>query len=122
MSNEGSRNNNRQSNGRRPYGRRRNNNNQNKNNNSNQKGKSTNRSQRNTELKFNVHGYGKEKQTCSYAKVLEKICLRLQQNITSGGSHIVESIRKNKVCRPKVPERKSPRRLTQTKICSIKQH
>ena len=106
MSNEGNRNNNRQSNGRRPYGRRRNNNNQNKNNNSNQKGKSNNRSQRNTELKFNVHGYGKEKQTCSYAKVLEKICLRLQQNITSGGSHIVESIRKNKVCRPKVPERK----------------
>ena len=105
MSNEGNRNNSRQSNSQRPYYKKRSNQNQNKSNNLSQKNSSNKKSQRYTELKFNVHGYGKEKQTCSYAKVLEKICLRLQQNLT-GGSNIVRSIRKNRVCRPQTPTRK----------------
>ena len=92
-----------QRNGRRPFQRKVNNQ---KNNNNNQKSLAKEKSQANRELKFNLHGTGKEKQNCSYAKVLEKICLRLQQNLTNGGSNIVKSIRENKVCRPTVPDRK----------------
>ena len=87
---------------RRPFRRKGNN----KNNNNNQKGSSKGKSQINKEIKFNLHGTGKEKQNCSYAKVVEKICLRLQQNLTNGGSNIVKSIRENKVCRPEAPTRK----------------
>ena len=114
MSNEGNRSTNRQSSSRRPHGRRRYSQNQNRNN-SNHKNKPNNKKQKSIELKFNVHGYGKEKQTCSYAKVLEKICLRLQQNLTSGGSNIVESIRKNKICRPAAPERKESQEIDSAK-------
>ena len=54
----------------------------------------------NKEIKFHLHGVGKDKQTCSYTKVLEKICLRLQQNL-SNGSNIVKSIKDGTICRPK---------------------
>ena len=60
----------------------------------------------NKDIKFNLHGTGKEKQSCSYAKVLEKICLRLQQNLANGGSSIIKSIRENEICRPEAPTRK----------------
>ena len=103
MSSDGNQQNNRQGNSQRTFHRRRNNQ---KNNSNNQKSATKGKTQINKELKFNLHGTGKEKQNCSYARVLEKICLRLQQNLTNGGSNIVKSIRENKICRPVAPTRK----------------
>ena len=101
MSND--RNKNNQQGGRRPFYRKR-------GNQKNQTAKSQTTAGKKTpiskDLKFNLHGTGKEKQSCSYAKVLEKICLRLQQNLANGGSNIVKSIRENKICRPEAPTRK----------------
>ena len=104
LSNEGNQRNNRQGNGRRPFYQKRGN--QKNQNNANSKSTTNKKIQLNKELKFNLHGTGKEKQSCSYAKVLEKICLRLQQNLANGGSSIVKSIKENKVCRPEAPTRK----------------
>ena len=86
MSNEGSQRNNCQGNGRRPFYRKRGNQ---RNQSANSKTTASKKTQINKDIKFNLHGTGKEKQSCSYAKVLEKICLRLQQNLASGGSNIV---------------------------------
>ena len=58
-----------------------------------------------TETKFHLHGVGKEKQPCSYNKVLEKITLRIQQTFKNG-SLISESLEKNEKKKPKEPERK----------------
>ena len=41
--------------------------------------------------------------------------MRLQQNLTSGGSNIVESIRKDKICRPVAPERKESQEIDSAK-------
>ena len=101
MSNDGNKNN--RQGGRRPFYRKR-------GNQKNQTAKSQTTAGKKTpiskDLKFNLHGTGKEKQSCSYAKVLEKICLRLQQNLANGWSNIVKNIRENKICRPEAPTRK----------------
>ena len=112
MSSDGNQQNNRHANGRRPFHRRRGNQ---KNNNANQKTTAKEKTQISKDLKFNLHGTGKEKQSCSYAKVLEKICLRLQQNLANGGSNIVKSIRENKICRPEVPTRKESQLVNKDK-------
>merc|ERR1739836_318084 len=57
------------------------------------------------ELKFHLHGVGKEKQTATYGKVLEKICLRVQQSYRNG-TKVAESLRKEKKVERKQPERK----------------
>ena len=84
MSNEGNQQYNWQGKDRRPFHRKRGNQ---KNNNTNQKTTAKGKTQISKDLKFKLHGTGKEKQSCSYAKVLEKICLRLQQNLTNRGSN-----------------------------------
>ena len=56
------------------------------------------------ELKFHLHGVGKEKQTATYGKVLEKICLRIQQSYKNG-TKVAESLRKGKKAELKQPER-----------------
>ena len=56
------------------------------------------------ELKFHLHGVGKEIQTATYGKVLEKICLRIQQSYTNGVK-VAESLRKGKKAELKQPER-----------------
>ena len=58
----------------------------------------------NKEIKFHLHGAGKDKQSCSYSKVLEKICQRFQQNLTNS-SNIVKSIKEDEITRPKKPTR-----------------
>ena len=57
------------------------------------------------ELKFHLHGVGKEKQTATYGKVLEKICLRIQQSYKNG-ARVAESLRKEKKAALDRPERK----------------
>ena len=57
------------------------------------------------ELKFHLHGVGKEKQTATYGKVLEKICLKIQQSYKNG-TKVAESLRKGKKAELKQPERK----------------
>ena len=54
------------------------------------------------ELKFHLHGVGKEKQTATYGKVLEKICLRIQQSYKNG-TKVAESLRKGKKAELKQP-------------------
>ena len=88
MSNNGSQQYYFQGNSRRPFYQNRGNQ---KNQSANSKTTASKKTQINKYIKFNLHGTGKEKQSCSYAKVLEKICLRLQQNLASGGSNIVEN-------------------------------
>ena len=56
------------------------------------------------ELKFHLHGVGKEKQTATYGKVLEKICLRIQQSYHSG-SRVAKSLMDEKITPLKCPER-----------------
>ena len=55
------------------------------------------------ELKFHLHGVEKDKQTATYGKVLEKICLRVQQSYTNGAK-VAESLRKEKKVVLKQPE------------------
>ena len=55
------------------------------------------------ELKFHLHGVGKDKQTATYGKVLEKICLRVQQSYDNGAK-VAESLRKEKKVVLKQPE------------------
>ena len=62
-----------------------------------------------TEIKFHLHGVGKEKQPCSYNKVLEKISLRIQQTFKNG-SLISESLEKSEKKKPKEPERKESKK------------
>ena len=63
------------------------------------------KSTKTTEIKFHLHGAGKDKQPCSYNKVLEKITLRIQQTFKNG-SLISESLEKDKKKGPNEPERK----------------
>ena len=75
----------------------------------NNKGKTTNNNKQSKkpqivkELKFHLHGVGKEKQTATYGKVLEKICLRVQQSYKNGAK-VAESLRKEKKVVLKQPE------------------
>ena len=52
-----------------------------------------------------MHGAGKDKQPCTYTKVLEKISLRIQQTFKNG-SLISESLEKDNKIVPEEPERK----------------
>ena len=61
------------------------------------------------ELKFHLHGVGKEKQTATYGKVLEKICLRIHQSYKNGTS-VAESLRKEKKAALDRPERKQTKK------------
>ena len=79
MSNKRNHQNNWQGNGRRPFYRKRG---DQKSQTTNAKTTASKKTQINKDLKFNIHGTGKEKQSCSYAKVLEEICLRLQQKFS----------------------------------------
>ena len=57
------------------------------------------------EIKFHLHGAGKDKQPCTYTKVLKKISLRIQQTFKNG-SLISESLEKDNKIVPEEPERK----------------
>ena len=75
---------------------------------------SSKKSQINKELKFHLHGVGKEKQTTTYSKVLEKICLRIQQSYNSG-SRVARSLMEDKVIPLPEPEREESQETDPTK-------
>ena len=64
------------------------------------------------ELKFHLHGVGREKQTATYGKVLEKICLRIQQSYKNG-TKVAESLRKEKKVDLDRPERQQSEKVDQ---------
>ena len=68
------------------------------------------KSTKTSEIKFHLHGAGKDKQPCSYNKVLEKITLRIQQTFKNG-SLISESLEKDKKIGPNEPERKESMKI-----------
>ena len=67
-------------------------------------------------LKFHLHGVGKEKQTATYSKVLEKICLRIQQSYRSG-SRVAKSLLDEK----KVPLERADREVIKIRKRLIKE-